>query len=230
MPSSLAFVLHSRAYKETSALVDLFTLAEGRLRGVLRGARGKLGSVARPFSVLDIELRGRSELKTISRIEPAGEYNILQGQRLFCAMYLNELLVRLVPLHDPQPILFEHYRLTLQGLAHQLAIEPLLRTFEWRLLEQLGYGFSFTLDIDGQALQEQMLYRLVPESGFELVFQFRPGVFLGKDILALAAADWQHPQMLHTAKRVMRQALAAHLGGRPLMSRELFLIQKGSVS
>ena len=84
---SLAFILHSRPYKETSALMDVLTPA-GRLRAVLRGARGKLGSVARPFSALEIELRGRGELKTISRIEPAGEFNFLQGQALFCAMYL----------------------------------------------------------------------------------------------------------------------------------------------
>ncbi len=78
MQSSLAFILHSRPYKESSALMDVFT-PEGRLRAILRGARGKLGSVARPFSVLEIELRGRSELKTISRIEPAGEFNFFAG-------------------------------------------------------------------------------------------------------------------------------------------------------
>lgn len=43
-----AFVLHSRAYRESSALVDLFT-PDGRLRAVLRGARGKAGTLARPF-------------------------------------------------------------------------------------------------------------------------------------------------------------------------------------
>ena len=228
MQSSLAFILHSRPYKETSALMDVFT-PEGRLRAVLRGARGKLGSVARPFSMLEIELRGRTELKTISRIEPAGEFNFLQGHGLFCAMYLNELLVRLLPLNDPQPLLFEHYQLTVQGLAHSMPVEPLLRSFEWRLLEKLGYGFSFELDSAGQALEAQMLYRLIPESGFEVVFQWQPGVFLGADILALAAVDWQQEGVLHTAKRLMRQALAAQLGGRPLMSRELFLAQKGSM-
>lgn len=228
MQSSLAFILHSRPYKETSALMDVFT-PDGRLRAILRGARSKLGSVARPFSVLDIELRGRTELKTISRIEPAGEFNFLQGQALFCALYLNELLVRLLPLNDPHPVLFDHYALTVQGLAHALPVEPLLRTFEWRLLEQLGYGFSFERDSAGQALQAQMLYRLVPDTGFVAVSMLQPGVFLGADILALTAVDWQQASVLHTAKRLMRQALAAHLGGRPLMSRELFLAQKGSV-
>ena len=61
--SQLAFVLHSRPYKETSAMVDLFTREQGRLRAVQRSARGKAGSAARPFLPLDIELRGRGELK-----------------------------------------------------------------------------------------------------------------------------------------------------------------------
>ena len=36
-----AYVLHSRAYKESSALVDLLT-PHGRCRAVLRGARGAM--------------------------------------------------------------------------------------------------------------------------------------------------------------------------------------------
>ena len=52
-----AFVLHSRPYKESSALVDFFT-RQGRLRAVLRGARGKSGNLARPFVPLSLELRG----------------------------------------------------------------------------------------------------------------------------------------------------------------------------
>ena len=165
MQSSLAFILHSRPYKATSALMEVFTPA-GRLSAVLRGARGKLGSVARPFSALEIELRGRSELKTISRIEPAGGFNFLQGQALFCGMYLNELLVRLLPLNDPQPLLFEHYMLAVQGLAQGVAVEPLLRTFEWRLLEQLGYGFSLTHDIQEMPIDMRYWYALQPDAGF----------------------------------------------------------------
>lgn len=46
--TSAAYVLHSRPYKESSALVDFFT-AQGRVRAVLRAARGKVGSIARPL-------------------------------------------------------------------------------------------------------------------------------------------------------------------------------------
>lgn len=223
-----AFVLHVRPYKETSALVDLFTLGQGRIRAVMRGYRSQKGSAARPFNCLEIELRGRSELKTLTRLEPVGNFLLLQGQRLMCALYLNELSMRLLPLADPQPLVFEHYSLTLQALAAGQPVEPLLRTYEWRLLEQLGYGFSLEQDIEGNVLEPGLWYLLQPESGFLPAAGARPGAFLGAELLALAAVQWQQPEVVRTAKRLMRQALAPHLGNRPLMSRELFMRHKES--
>src|SRR5699024_1083870 len=98
MQTDQAFVLHVRPYKETSALIDLFTRAQGRIRAVLRGYRSKKGTAARPFNCLEVELRGQGELKSIARLEPAGGFLLLQGERLMCALYLNELTMRLLPL------------------------------------------------------------------------------------------------------------------------------------
>ncbi|MNN96950.1 DNA repair protein RecO [compost metagenome] len=56
--------------------------------------------------------------------------------------------------------------------------------------------------------------------------QLHPGLFQGRELLALADADWAAPGALGAAKRLMRQALAPHLGGRPLVSRELFMTIK----
>lgn len=223
MQTDRAFILHVRPYKETSAMLDLFTLGSGRIRAVLRGYRSKKGSLARPFSCLEIVLRGRSELKTLAQLEAIGDFLLLEGQRLMCALYLNELSMRLLPLADPQPLVFEHYQLTLQALAAGHAIEPLLRTYEWRLLEQLGYGFDLEADSQGTPIRAQHWYLLQPESGFVPVSGIRPGAFQGTELQALANVQWQQPEALRTAKRLMRQALAPHLGSRPLMSRELFL-------
>lgn len=219
--SQPAFVLHSRSYKESSSLVDLLT-PQGRLRAVLRGARGKAGSLVRPFIPLELELRGRGELKTVARLETAGIPTLLSGDALFSGLYLNELLIRLLPAEDAHPELFQHYAATLPLLAVGQPLEPLLRAFEWRLLEELGYGFSLGEDLAGRPIDPQGLYRLLPEAGLEPVGQFQPGVFQGSDLLAMAATQWSTPGVLAAAKRLMRQALAPHLGGRPLVSRELF--------
>ncbi|MGH8353061.1 MAG: DNA repair protein RecO [Pseudomonas sp.] len=217
-----SFVLHSRPYRESSALVDFLT-PQGRLRAVLRGARGKAGSLARPFVPLEAEFRGRGELKNVGRLESAGIPNLLHGEALFSGLYLNELLIRLLPAEDPHPALFEHYAATLIALAAGRPLEPLLRAFEWRLLDELGYGFALATDLAGQPVAADGLYRLLPDAGLEPVGQLQPGLFHGAELLAMAEADWSAPGALAAAKRLMRQALAPHLGGRPLVSRELFM-------
>ncbi|KQQ67882.1 DNA repair protein RecO [Pseudomonas sp. Leaf127] len=216
-----AFVLHSRAYRENSALVDFLT-PQGRLRAVLRNARGKAGTLARPFVPLEAEFRGRGELKNVGRMEGAGIARWLVGEALFSGMYLNELLIRLLPTEDPHPAVFDHYAATLVALAEGRPLEPLLRSFEWRLLDDLGYGFALDTDVEGQPLDATGLYRLRVDAGLERVWLLQPGLFQGIELLAMAEADWSVPGALAAAKRLMRQALAVHLGGRPLVSRELF--------
>ena len=220
-----AYVLHSRAYRESSALVDFLT-PQGRLRAVLRGARGKTGTLARPFVPLEVEFRGRGELKNVGHLEAAGIANLLSGEALFSGLYLNELLIRLLPAEDPHPIVFEQYAMTVLALAQGRALEPLLRAFEWRLLDELGYGFALNTDRHGQPIAADGLYRLQADAGLEAVGQLQPGVFHGAELLAMAEADWTAPGALAAAKRLMRQALAPHLGGRPLVSRELFMTLK----
>ena len=216
-----AYVLHSRAYRENSALVDFLT-PQGRLRAVLRSARGKAGTLARPFVPLEVEFRGKGELKNVGRMEGLGVASWLVGEALFSGLYLNELLIRLLPAEDPHPGVFDHYAATLQALAEGRALEPLLRSFEWRLLDDLGYGFALDTDINGDPLDSTGLYRLQVDAGLERVYLLQPGLFQGTELLAMAEADWTAPGALSAAKRLMRQALAVHLGGRPLVSRELF--------
>jgi DNA repair protein RecO (recombination protein O) len=193
---------------------------------VLRGARGKAGTLARPFVPLDVEFRGRGELKTVGRLEAAGIPNLLSGDALFSGLYLNELLIRLLPAEDPHPTIFEHYAMSVLALAQGRALEPLLRAFEWRLLDELGYGFALDLDLHGQPVVAGGLYRLQTDSGLVPVGQLQPGVFQGAELLAMAEADWSFPGALASAKLLMRQAMAQHLGGRPLVSRELFITFK----
>ncbi|QXH55573.1 DNA repair protein RecO [Pseudomonas maumuensis] len=219
--SQPAYVLHSRAYKETSALVDFLT-PQGKVRAVLRRARGKGGSLVRPFVPLEVELRGRGELKNVGRLDAVGIAAWLHGDALFSGLYLNELLMRLLPAEAPHPALFEHYTLTLQALADGRALEPLLRSFEWRLLDELGYAFALDHDVNDLPVVAEGLYRLQVDAGLERVELFQPGLFKGGELLALAQADWEAPGALLAAKRLMRQALAVHLGPKPLVSRELF--------
>ncbi|GAA6131993.1 DNA repair protein RecO [Halopseudomonas sabulinigri] len=217
-----AYVLHSRPYRDSSALVDLLTLREGMQRVVWRGARRGRGVKPQPFTPLLLNLYGRGELKTLQQAEVAGSHVRLQGEALFSGLYLNELLVRLLSTGDPQTLLFAAYQTALEQLASERAVEPVLREFEWQLLELLGYGFSLEVDAEGAPLQPQGLYHWDAEQGLSRTEQSQPGLLPGSGLLAMASGDWQHAAALHTAKRLMRKALAVHLGDRPLVSRQLF--------
>ena len=163
----------------------------------------------------------RSSARSFDRLT-IGISTWLNGEALFSGLYLNELLIRLLPAEDPHPGVFDHYAETLLALAEGRALEPLLRSFEWRLLDDLGYGFSLTTDSHDQSIAPDGLSRLHVDAGLERVYLLQPGLFNGTELLAMAEADWSAPGALSAAKRLMRQALAVHLGGRPLVSRELF--------
>lgn len=223
-PLSPAYVLHSRPYRDTSALVDLFTLHQGLQRVVWRGARGqRKGVVPQAFMPLMVATTGRGDLKTLTQAETAGSYVLLQGNALFSGMYLNELLIRLVYPGDPQPVLFAAYQHALEQLAAESAVEPVLRQFEWQLLDGLGYGFSLTVDAHGQPVAADSGYIWNAEQGLVVLDSENNGGVPGSALLAMAANDWAAPDTLRAAKRLMRQALAPHLGDRPLVSRSLFV-------
>ena len=226
-------MLHSRPYRDTSALVDLLTLRQGMQRVVWRGARSqRKGLTPQAFMPLMVSLAGRGELKTLVQAETAGSYRLLQGENLFSGLYLNELLVRLAPPADPQPLLFAAYQDAIEHLATAVTVEPILRQFEWLLLDVLGYGFSLEHDASGRNIEPETRYAWQAEQGLVqlegLAAENGQGL-PGQALLSMAAGIWDEPGTLRAAKQLMRQALAAHLGDRPLMSRQLFSRQSTSM-
>lgn len=213
-----AYVLHSRPYRETSLLVDLFSLEHGRVRAVARGAR-RAGSRRRhqlqPFQPLQVSWQGRHELRNLVASEPVAVTPPPQGKALLCALYVNELLQRLLEPHDPMPRLYLYYTYLLSALQQSAEIEGALRTFERQLLEDLGYGIDFASVSPGGG------YRYDPEQGLVRALSAQAD-YAGDILLAIAAGDYQQPDVRSSAKRLMRQALTPLLGDRPLKSRELF--------
>lgn len=211
------WILHRRAYRNSSLIVDCYTEQHGRVGMVARG--GRKDPLLQPFRPLQFLFKGHGELKTLMRCEPAGPAIGIVGEGLYCGLYLNELLTRLLHRDDPSNSLLALYAETLAGLAQEPeGREVLLRNFEFRLLDTLGYGFSLQHDVEAKSISASALYRLEPDQG--LVMD-ACGEFSGEDLLALAVGDWRLP-VRRTARNLMRRALAPHLGEKPLASRELF--------
>ena len=222
-----AFVLHHADYSETSLLLDVFTRAHGKLALLAKGARrpkSALRSTLIPFQPLVIAFAGRGEVPALTGAEPVGVAPELAGSLMFCGLYLNELLQRLLHRHDPHERLFEHYALTLNRLAATDTPEPVLRIFEKRLLEEIGYGLVLDHETEsGVPINPQRRYRYLADRG---PVPYTPGgaglVVQGETLYALANEDLVNDTQRHEAKQLLRAMLARQLGDRPLVSRELF--------
>ncbi len=233
MEFDLAFVLHSRPYTDSKAIVNLLTKEHGRISGVVRVPKKKNSSrEIQAFSLLNVGCHWKQGLKTLLSIEPEGIAFPLHGDALFCGMYLNELLQRLLPEDDACTSLFNLYQIALKNLqempGEREVLEPILRSFELSMLAELGYGVDFFEDSSGERITQGGFYQFNARRGFSPidphVASSESGpVFSAKIIEQLAAGDVSSGAVRPYVKYVCRQVLASHLGSKPLKSRELFL-------
>ena len=166
-----AFILHSRPYRETSVLLDLFTEEYGRISLIARGVRkekSRLRGLLQPFVPLLVSWQGRTELMTLTTAETNGVPLRLTGECLLSGLYLNELLMKLLHKHDPYPQLYTIYYQTLLKLQAQKLQQKTLRLFEKNLLEELGYGLQFRHDRQGHLFAADSYYHFDTEQGFIL--------------------------------------------------------------
>ena len=225
-----AYVLHTQPFQNTSLLVDFFTMDCGRVRAVAKGARSaksKYRSALQLFQPLLVSLSGRGELKTLTGLECSLGAIALEGQRLFSGMYINELLARLLLNHVEHKQLYLAYQDTLVALQGSVDMQLLLRQFELCLLSELGYGINLESDCRSHiAIDADDSYLFTPDVGFEKLIEAEQAnaarVYSGSHIVALRDFDLSDTDVAKTAKRLLRTALAAHLGGKPLHSRSLF--------
>lgn len=221
------FILHRRPYRETSFLLDIFSLEWGLVSAVGKGIRGSKSdkkSLLQPFQSLLLGLSGRHELKNLQQVDALGASYKLEGNYLFSAMYINELLSRLLAKEIPQPELFHLYQTTLQALAEKQPLEAQLRQFELSLLADLGYGIDFLYDTNtGQEIEPLAYYSFIHEQGWiRLKQQYGDrNCFVGESIMQINEFFWT-PASLLCAKYISRLTLAQLLGHKPLKSRELF--------
>lgn len=222
-----AFVLHGRPWSETSLLLDLFTEHNGRVRVLAKGARAKrsqLKGTLQPFTPLLVRWGGRGEMKVLRNAEAVSLALPLSGITLYCGLYVNELLARVLEQETAFSELFFDYLHCIQALAGtEGSPEPVLRRFELALLGHLGYGVDFLHCAgSGEPVSAAMTYSYREEKGFIASLVVNNRSFTGRHLQALASREFPDADALRAAKRFTRIALKPYLGGKPLKSQELF--------
>lgn len=220
-----AWVLHMRPWRETSALVDLFTHEYGRIAAVARGVRGArqqpLRAALQAFTPLRISFHQAGELATLGAIEATAAAVPLAGDAVLAGLYLNELLLRLTPRGDASTALFVRYSAALTELAQAPSLAWPLRRFERDLLANLGYSLDFALDVQGAPLDAEAAYWVDPEHGARRAAAGQSGDVPGAALLALVNDSEPDARSLRALRRLLRNQLSRLLDGRPLRSWDL---------
>jgi len=228
--SDTAFVLHRRPWRETSLLVEVLGREQGRLGLIARGVQGPKKHVLRaalqPLQLIRLDGDLRGELARLVSAEALDAAPQPTGDAMLAAFYLNELVLRLAPRHDPLPDLFDAYARTREQLRGREGLAWSLRRFERDLIEALGFGFALDCDGDGEAIDPAARYRLDPEHGPRRLLSDRghgerSQAATGRALLALAEDVLPLPDDLASLRLPMRSVLAHHLGPRGLKSWEM---------
>ncbi len=226
------YVLHAYPFKETSLLVELFSQYEGRISTVAKGARrprSAMRGMLQAFQPMSATWSGKNDVKTLHGLDWAGALLVLKGEALMCGFYLNELLMRLLPREDAHEDLFDYYRATLLALAQPEApTATILRQFELKLLQDLGYAVPLQLDAQSSALVPDQWYDYLPERGACPLRERVYGVKVtGQTLLDMANGAFDTKTTQQQSKQMMRLLLQYYLGEKPLHTRQLLIDLQG---
>ncbi|HSX59942.1 MAG TPA: DNA repair protein RecO [Tahibacter sp.] len=218
------WILHARPYRETSLLLEGWSRDHGRIGLVARGVRKERPrqprALLQPLVPLSLGWSGQGDLALLTGIDARGQPPAIAGDALVCAIYVNELVMRLLPRHDAVPDLFDAYEDTLQRLAASPARAWTLRRFERDLLAETGYGLVLEAEADsGAEIEADADYIYIPEHGL-VPYAQQPNVLRlrGSALLALAEDRMPDAADLQCLRRLMRALITHQLGGASLRS------------
>ena len=225
---SSAYILHTKKYTDNKIIIELITVEYGRISAVYRVP--KKTPPPQPFCPYYVRWFGVNELKTINVIEASGASLSLSDDNLFCGIYLNELIQKLVHHDEVIDGLFLNYHQALEKLEKcrsRLELEYCLRYFEANLVESLGYAIDFGTDENGNIIENsrEKFYKLTVDCCFVEVSgrtDSRELVVSGEVLNLIAAGDLSSGSVRHYAKVIFRSIIDILLDGKPLVSRQLF--------
>mgnify|MGYP001239649493 FL=1 len=217
------FLLHQRSYGETSIIADVFTQKSGKISFIAKGAKkpkSKFFGYLVPFQKLKITYSGRSELKTLTSIDRDLASNSNTFSKVsYSLLYINELLMKLLPKDAKHEELFVLYDEFLKKINKNNNLEISLRHFELDLLDMLGYGFDYDLEIDSnEPIEAELSYVFVSERGFR---KSNSSSFKGKDILSIKKRKLEDVPLKYL-KEITTKAIGICLEGKDLASRKIF--------
>lgn len=223
-----AYVLHARAYRDTSLIVDVFSPNFGRVGLLAKGVRGQKKSskkaLLQPGFPLMLSWQGKGELPILTHLDVASSPVPLQGMAAFSLLYVNELLQRLLPRNNPDMPLFFAYTQLMDEFRSDACLAACLRRFEQALLVSLGSALpEAPSDSEGLALADDVWYRADAVHGLLRSAKQQQHTLSGREWKAFYAdqMDGLSAEQKRRLRNVFRGLLRSYLGEKPLASLQL---------
>ncbi|WP_092485389.1 DNA repair protein RecO [Candidatus Ichthyocystis hellenicum] len=224
------FVLHRKFYDDDSVWLDCLTNNYGRISIFARGARrpqSVFGQALVPFQPLLVNASGSGLLRLIG-VEYVRILPFLTERRLWVALYVNELIIRLFPREYSCPDLFSLYCDTLEEISQENSgfFDAILRRFEITLLDILGYSLVFCVsDEHGGEIVSGNFYTYVIGSGFSNCnSDFLDGVVLSGQALIDLSKGIVSLRNAAEVRKLMRYIIDYHLDGYSLKTRKMLQV------
>jgi len=157
-----AYSLHQRPYQEKRSIYYLLTKEHGILHGIAKKGIPQ-------FVPLMLFATGKKSLKTLQQVNIVEAVPSLMGQQQYAALYLNEITLKLLPVEDSMPVVYEQYSRTIRQLQQPLSLDQLklvLRLYEQVLFSELGFAIDFEQDSEQAIIDEKQWYYFAPDRGW----------------------------------------------------------------
>jgi DNA repair protein RecO (recombination protein O) len=228
-----AYVLESKPYRESSALVRLFSQESGVFAGVLKGVyqpgrkAQQLRAALQFAAKVDVQYQfavqqGLVKIYQLDLLHSAPQPN---PKAYLYVSYLNELLRKLIPEGANVARLFLVYEQLVAELlqANDDVAEVFLRRFEYHLLQEIGLEFDWQQCYrSGAEITACGHYSFDIDHGFAAFTEASPQSIRGSDIISIYAGDFSELACRQQAKRIFRRLIQKQLGGRSLQTRALY--------
>lgn len=217
-----SFVLHRVPYLNSSLLVTCFTKDYGVMKLIAKGAnRPKSKLALQQFVYYHLSFTERGGLGSLYAVELAQCMPVLGPLQLAAGIYINELVINLLHIHDAHNALFSYYQAALKQLSVAGDPNSVLRNFEIQLLEEIGYGLEYTYDHYGQPIRQEGMYVFSHGQGFQPAANYTGRKLAGASILAMGRHDFSQSATCADAKYVLQQCLLKLLPNCVINSRML---------
>lgn len=165
--NDLAYVLHSKPYRDNSALVYLLTQKQGKLSCLVNGLKSRQSNkraYLQPCRQLLVSYQVKTGLSKLTEIGSGTPSQLPDISSFMLYQYIHELLISLLPEQLPIPEIFQAYEKCLEQLSQQP--QTALRALEVVLIEQFSGLPELSRTQDSlQAINREHSYYFYPNEG-----------------------------------------------------------------